>query len=182
MQNLSFIKTSGAQKFIVQKEELQLSGLPKQFVDKRNVSFISPDVDMMSANDTTLTNTTTQLPYRKQVHLLVYKCPDDSQCVQHQAIHVLLLPSRLMRTPSSAWRSDRVPRATTPSLSSIHNYWTMVEPSSLPSSCPWWSMLMILQVTILTTYTAVTHGSCTGDHRSKGLPDCRNWIWKGKVE
>lgn len=119
----------------------------------------------------------------KWMCLLVYKCPDDSQRVQHQAIHILLLPPGLMGSSSSARRSDWVPRSTTPSLPSIHNYsCTMVHPSSLPSSCPWWSMLMILQVTILTTYTAVTHGSCTGDHRSKGLPDCRSWIWKRKVE
>lgn len=77
--------------------------------------------------------------YRKQMRfaLLVYKRPDDSQRVQHQAIHILLLPSRLVGSSPPARWPDWVPRSTSPSLAGIRNYSrTMVHPSSLPSGCP----------------------------------------------
>lgn len=109
--------------------------------------------------------------------LLVYKCPDDSQCVQHQAIHILLLPSWLVGPSASAWRPDRVPGSTAPSLSGVCTYaCTVIHPPSLPSGCPRRPMVMVLQVTILPAHTAVTHGSSAGDHTGKGLPEWRKGV------
>ncbi len=115
--------------------------------------------------------------------LLVYKCPDDSQRVQHQAIHILLLPSWLMGPSPSAWRPDRIPGSTAPSLYSINTCTcTVIHPSSLSSGRPRWPMVMVFQITILPTYTAVTHGSSAGDHSGKGLPELRKGVWGGKDE
>lgn len=117
------------------------------------------------------------------LHLLVHKCPDDSQCVQHQTIHILLFPSWLMGPSSSAWWPYRVPRSTAPSLSSINTYTgTMINTPSLSSSGPWWSMVMVLQVTIFTAHTAVTHVSSAGDHTGKCLPEWRKGVWWGKAK
>lgn len=110
-------------------------------------------------------------------YLLVYKCPDDSQCVQHQAIHILFLPSWLMGPSSSARWSDWVPGSTAPSLSSINACsCTMIHPPSLSSCCPRWAMMMIFQITILSANTAVSHGSRAGDHSQKDLPKWRKGV------
>lgn len=117
------------------------------------------------------------------LHLLVYKCPDDSQCVQHQAIYILLFPSWLMGPSPSPRRPDRVPGPTAPSLSSINTYaCTVIHPPGLSSGCSRWSMLVVLQVTIFSTYTAVTHGSNAGDQTGKAFPEWTKGIWGGEEE
>lgn len=115
--------------------------------------------------------------------LLVYQCPDDSQCVQHQTIHILLLPSWFMGPSPSAWRPDGVPGSAAPHFSGINtSAGTVVHPPSLSSGCPWRAMVMIFQVTILPAHTAVTHGSSAGDHTRKGLPEWTKAVGGGKEE
>lgn len=115
--------------------------------------------------------------------LLVYKCPDDSQRVQHQAVHILLLPSWLVGSSPSPWRPDRIPWSTAPGLSSIDTYArTVIHPPSLSPGRPCWPMLVVLQVTVLPAHTAVTHGSSAWDHTGKGLPEWRKGVWGGKEE
>lgn len=116
-------------------------------------------------------------------NLLVYKCPDDSQRVQHQAIYILLFPSRLMRPSTSTRWPDRVPGPTAPSLCGVSTHTcTVIHPPSLSSGCSRWTMMLVLQVTIFSTYAAITHGSRVGDQTGKCFPEWMKGLWGREEE
>lgn len=83
---------------------------------------------------------------------LVYKCPDNSQCIQHQPVDILLFPPRLVRTAASPGRSDRIPGPAAPGLGGLRVF----DPPKLPPR-----RHSLLHVTVLSAHATVSHVSAT---------------------
>lgn len=86
------------------------------------------------------------------VHSLVNKSPDDSQCVQYQTVHVLFFPTWLVRASTSPGWSNRVPGPAASGLWGIRH--RVIHSPELPARG--WSLL---HVTVLSAHAAVPHGS-----------------------
>ena len=113
--------------------------------------------------------------------LLVHKSSDDRKCVQHQPVYVLFLPSWLVGSPPAARWSHRVPRPAASGLASVYGgSRSLIHPSGLPSDGPRWPVVVVLQVTVLSAHTAVTHSYCAGDGPGEGLPEWTRGFWGGK--